>query len=411
MRTLTAERGKAEIGARLRHTLLCDKVDLEQEVREETTEEQQGEPEAIQDIIMEKEDRWAGSSSDEELERPATLERRERGLKRLKKYGRLQEADPLGSTFLERHSVTRRVWNDYCKRVERLADFLDREQVTGEDDRELDRAIVKYMTNRFLKGHECSDGEKLLAGWTTIMPEYGRLGSRHIPRTWRSLKGWRKVAPTRSRKPLPWPAVAGIACRMAMRGHYQMAVGTLVAFTAYLRPKELLGLHKADLVRPHAAIGQHWALLVCPEEREARTKVGAADDSVLLDSSVLPWLGAALEVLIEGKPGQVWDFDYAVFLRQFKLACADLQLDGTPYQLRHAGPSWDRVKNLRSQQEVQKRGRWKSLSSVTRYERHARLGFEMVKIPAAVQSYLDTCVKQLEAFVLHGRPVPPVPRT
>eukprot|EP00959_Pyramimonas_sp_CCMP1952_P341554 7154714-Pyramimonas_sp.AAC.1 len=51
------------------------------------------------------------------------------------------------------------------------------------------------------------------------------------------------------------------------------------------------------------------------------------------------------------------------------------QLEGlgiAPYSLRHAGPSWDVIAGRRSQLEVQRRGRWASMSSLIRYEKSSK---------------------------------------
>ena len=45
----------------------------------------------------------------------------------------------------------------------------------------------------------------------------------------------------------------------------------------------------------------------------------------------------------------------------------------SPYQTRHSGPSIDRAKKLRTLHEVQKRGNWRSTTSVLRYEKAGRL--------------------------------------
>ena len=45
----------------------------------------------------------------------------------------------------------------------------------------------------------------------------------------------------------------------------------------------------------------------------------------------------------------------------------------TPHSLRHGRPSTDAYEQVRSLEEIQKRGRWGSPKSVTRYEKHARL--------------------------------------
>ena len=53
------------------------------------------------------------------------------------------------------------------------------------------------------------------------------------------------------------------------------------------------------------------------------------------------------------------------------LGCA--RLVPTPHGLRHGGASHDRAHGTRTLLEIQARGKWRSFSSVVRYEKHARI--------------------------------------
>ena len=57
-----------------------------------------------------------------------------------------------------------------------------------------------------------------------------------------------------------------------------------------------------------------------------------------------------------------------------------------PYQLRHSGPSIDRSRDCRTQAEAQKRGRWRTAKSLTRYWKRARMGNLLLEVAAAVQA-------------------------
>ena len=103
----------------------------------------------------------------------------------------------------------------------------------------------------------------------------------------------------------------------------------------------------------------------------------------------------------------LWDFGYVEYLRVFKLACEAWKLEGVvPYQMRHSGPSIDRAQNLRSLVDCQKRGRWASWKSVTRYEKSARLSASWGSIGRREQEAMLVCERHLEALVL-GHPGAP----
>ena len=123
---------------------------------------------------------------------------------------------------------------------------------------------------------------------------------------------------------------------LARRGRLGMAAWVIFGFGASLRPSQNLGLRQCDLIPPGSGEGQ--------------------------PRSYLAFMSAVFGVLRgSGTTQRVWSFDYAE-LANF-----------VPYELRHAGPSWERLLHLRTLAEVQMRGRWKTLKSVMRYEEAVRL--------------------------------------
>ena len=105
--------------------------------------------------------------------------------------------------------------------------------------------------------------------------------------------------------------------------------------------------------------------------------------------------------------GLIWNFSYPEYLAVFKRACRAWGLEGVvPYQMRHSGPSIDRANKTCSLMECQKRGRWKSWQSVTRYEKSARLAVVWSQLPRGVQERLATCERELEKFMLGRRGAP-----
>jgi hypothetical protein len=115
--------------------------------------------------------------------------------------------------------------------------------------------------------------------------------------------------------------------------------------------------------------------------------VGLSDESILLDSPVLPWIGDILYE-IATDPIYLLDITYDQLVGDWKRALKNLGLaenHAVLYQLRHAGPSHDRYMKLRSLPEVKQRGRWAADSSVRRYEAHARISQEFHALPKQTQ--------------------------
>eukprot|EP00974_Lingulodinium_polyedra_P051784 4979751-Lingulodinium_polyedra.AAC.1 len=72
-----------------------------------------------------------------------------------------------------------------------------------------------------------------------------------------------------------------------------------------------------------------------------------------------------------------------------KKCSEELRVPFVPCQLRHSGPSWDRLRNLRPLLEVQKRGMWASYAPVARYEKAARSLAECQRIDAPTRNFLE----------------------
>ena len=271
------------------------------------------------------------------------------------------------------------------------------------------RRWLTFFKICFFAGRQANDGEQTLAGLMHHFPEFGRCGARKLPRSWRALKGWRKLCPARSRKPQPWGLWCAVANFMIQQGCLAMAVMTLVMVSAYLRPGEAMGLRRSSLVPPARQISATWSLLICPEEKPQRTKTGASDDSIALDTPWLAWLDPVLKALRgAGDSSSIWPFSYPEYLHKFKEAQVRLGLSGiVPYQARHSGPSIDRACKARTQEEVRKRGRWQSHRSLVRYEKHARLGAVHHSLSPLQQQHFSECERLIEAVVL-GRSPPVV---
>ena len=145
-----------------------------------------------------------------------------------------------------------------------------------------------------------------------------------------------------------------------------------------------------------------------PQERATPDKVGEFDLSVRLDSSWLRWIGPVLSEMQRLDPEKtVWEFDYPELLREMKACCRALQLRPvTPYQARHSGASIDRASGERTQAEVQRRGGWRQLKNMARYEKSARLGQRAHVHGPKLEAYGDQCLRELEPASVWGRAVP-----
>ena len=289
--------------------------------------------------------------------------RRERLVARRKKQrlqrhlGSLLEGSE-GLSFLEAKAISAKVARYYGHELEcfmRHAKVPDLQTVKA---KEMDLRLVSYFNHMYFKGEQSDRGDKCLASLIHRVPAFGRHGDMKIPRAWRALKGWRLLTPSRTRAAYPLAVWCGMAWRLTCRQHLDMAVFVLLLVSTYARTAELLRLRRGCLVPPAPGVTGHWAVLMNPEERSARSKTNTADDSVLVDSPWTGFLDPVLAVLRQGPAEElVWRFSYPSFLKEFRKCARDLRLEElTPYMTRHSGPSIDRANKWRSAAEVQKRG-------------------------------------------------------
>ena len=228
--------------------------------------------------------------------------------------------------------------------------------------------------------------------------------TRHsLKRSQRALKGWRNLDPGQSRTPLAWPLVSLVATTLWDMKEIPAALCILTMFTTYGRPNEILKLQKQDLVKS-THLGLSWSINLNTSEEMFTSKTGLTDESILLDSPVMPYLGPALDVLAKGSPSApLFQIDYPHLTFVWKKARSKLGMDpsfAVLYQLRHSGASWDRLKRLRTTLDIKLRGRWSADSSLRRYESHAKVAQLFEKVPLKVRKRAETSPPLLKAMAI-----------
>ncbi|CAK0879867.1 unnamed protein product, partial [Prorocentrum cordatum] len=262
---------------------------------------------------------------------------------------------------------------------------------------QLDGTPCIHMTELFLSGRQANNvREKLLAGVLHVLPEFGEGGEGLA-----TAVSWSKPASDAA------VCARAAACHWLIeRGMRHEAAAILLGFMCYLRPSELLCVRCGHFVAPAGGVSRNWSLLLAPEELGIPTKAGTLDDSLQLDTMALKWLDVAWREL-NAKPAaeRAFPSSYQDLLADVQAAGATLGLKLVPYQLRHSGASYDWLRQLRGLPEMMKRGRWRKLKSVARYEKHARVGLEFGKLDARTRSHCVRC-EPLLADVFLGRRSP-----
>ena len=179
-------------------------------------------------------------------------------------------------SFLERRSVRPSTEANYQARAAEFEAWALGARLPTATAAELDEALLVWMHERFFDGAAADEGNTLLAALTYLRTDLSR-GAPELPRARRAAAGWRKMAPSRSRLPLPWEVAALIAEEMLLRRRPVEAAATLVCFAFYLRPSEVLRLRRVDLVPPVAGASPAlcpWTLGLNPQEGYISSETG-----------------------------------------------------------------------------------------------------------------------------------------
>ena len=321
----------------------------------------------------------------------AAASRDERRSKREITFGTFQPRAIDGQfSILELHAITSTtedLYNAWFKELQDFATSIDR---TLDTVKSADAVMTDFADYLFLEGFEKADLLKAYAAAAWHLADLSPWGKLRLPRFQRAIKGYTNLDPGVTMPPIPWEIACLIARQLAEAMKSEVAcLAVLLMFTAYLRPIDLHSLKEEDLCPPSAS-SHWWALNLHPAERGDKSKIGLCDESILLDTVYLPGLGESLAKLKTGNPvRKLFNVEPPTLLWAWKGAMRQLGFPAdaiyVQYQLRHGGPSHDRLVKCRALPEIQRRGRWLAEGTVRRYEASARLQQEWARFPAALQ--------------------------
>ena len=285
------------------------------------------------------------------------------------------EIEEAAMSQLEKVSISGPQRRQYAAYLKGFKDFCKEQNLAWPLDSP-DGVLADYCDDLFLAGQSAAVGEKTIAAL-----EYFNLELKgKLIHAKRALKGWRKLAPPRSRLPLPRPLAMGIAMVMLTKGLREMALKLLLDFDCYLRPSESLDVLGKHIVAPVAGTGkqyQKFSVVIRDQDMGLPDKTGIFDNTLHLDHPLTSkWLGPALLQLAKakGKDAPVFSFKMDKFREQYQRAGSLL---GVPhlhtYQLRHGGASDDLNSQTRDFNQVRERGRWRTDASVRRYAKTGKI--------------------------------------
>lgn len=149
---------------------------------------------------------------------------------------------------LEMNGVGEEPMQEYRRRLTRFEDDCVDQALTLHNDDAVDCALLRYLDHLFERRCPLDTGTKLMAAPPLRFPHLHRPGwGGHLPRARRTLQGWARLEPLATRLPLPWPVLRAILAVLTWWQQHDVALATLVAAGAYLRPGEALGPAKGHV--------------------------------------------------------------------------------------------------------------------------------------------------------------------
>ncbi|CAK0888003.1 unnamed protein product, partial [Prorocentrum cordatum] len=255
---------------------------------------------------------------------------------------------------------------------------------------ETDLAMTRYHDHMYFQGLSIVHARNAVHG-AIFVKDYPRRAPTTMCRAKGALAGWFKAGPDRVRDPLPWEAAVLIADNLAERDREGVAAAgaLLVSFDGYIRPSNTLAITSREVSQRQAGSNPNYPSLVVTIAPQAddhgqqpapSTKSGDHDCTIVFgdQASLKANRGICRDALLwasrkarRGRP--LFDIGLAKYEQLFNQAVSDVKLSSlrvTPRCARHGGPSTDAALKLRPLEAIQKRGLWRSASSVRRYEKH-----------------------------------------
>ena len=276
-----------------------------------------------------------------------------------------------------------------------------------------DSMLVGLFDDRALDGVHAGWSGKVFSAIGYFLPEYSGAMRAMLPRAKAAQAEWKKLTPNRSRLPIPFELVTALFHLLVLMGCWESGLIVLLCFSLYLRPSEPHRLKCSQVIPPGKGVSgsRHVTVVLNPFEDGRASKPHEYDESLLVDSPLLPALGEALLRHARGRPPEdlLFGVPQSQVARDLRDAALRLRvpesLEVVMYKLRHGGASTDFAFKHRPLAEVKLRVRWKSDASLRRYENGGRLAEQLYRLGDRLRTHALKCARSVNA-VLAGKGSP-----
>ena len=294
----------------------------------------------------------------------------------------------------------------YNQHVQRFLTWVNARRLNVTVDSKVDRAMAIYLNMLYEDGEALNTASYTLFGFIALKMIPKGPERDLLPLSRSALTAWRGTRVVKARVGSPPQVIYAFAKFCCECDCVEAAAASLIQYDLYARPSEVLGLRGRDLVPPVPGLSQHWGVIFGNADFGERCKTGDTDDIVFADSKHRSFAGTLLKFLgrkFLSRDVALFDLTLAQyedlcrkFSRKFKLSAGFF----TPHCLRHSGPSYDAIHQLRCLAAIQARGRWACAASVNRYKKPGRLLLEASKLPSALKQVQSHVLQDTLACIL-----------
>ena len=153
-----------------------------------------------------------------------------------------------GLGVLRSGSVKQKTQQRYRIQYDEFFAWVSRKKLKVETEDELDVALAAKLDADYLAG--ASFASYTLAAVIFYHPAMRGGTPGMLAKSRQAIRGFRHLAPPRSRLPWPWEVVPLLCNHLWLDGDQEMCLALLLMFEMYLRPGEITKLRAVDLVPP-----------------------------------------------------------------------------------------------------------------------------------------------------------------
>jgi hypothetical protein len=236
------------------------------------------------------------------------------------------------------------------------------EQLVREDGPRLSALMREYGYGLYDANRPVGDLRDTLLGVTDAQG-YARAA---MSETWRVVKTWEKLEPSEVRTPVPFNVLLAMRATALAWGWQTIAVLLHVAFFCLLRPAELFGLRRSDILLVETEAGTEWLVRLARTKswsRSSRSQYAKLDAKNACD-------GCNLYVKSMARTALLWPASPAAFAGRLRASARAVTGMPSPYtvgSLRTGGAThlfrlWDE-----DLPRLCWRGRWRDVNTVWHY--------------------------------------------